>query len=190
MLGTSLVSRTKQALINICKAGCTSHFLRVLWPSPGACHVATLPLHHSSVTFLLSSLGSASLLGRESNWKTPTAKASFQQTLAATGLCSRRLCCESAAWVAHEPFFLPYLGLPCSPLSSQRFILDAHRRALQTFPEESEATNLFPFCFSAPLPRPLLPPQPLLPADREICRAESAYTWPRILLITMRAAGN
>lgn len=45
----------------------------------------------------------------------------------------------------------------------------------QTFPEESdEAANLFPFSFSAPLHCLL----PLLPADGEVCMADSAYTWP------------
>ena len=158
-------------------------------PSPGACHVATLPLHHSSVTFLLSSLGSSSLLRRESNWENPQSrKLLFSRPSLLRG------CAPGASAVSARP------GLPtsrsfcriwysrallCPPRTSFWMPTDA----LQTFPEESEAANLFPFCFSAPLPRPLLP-QPLLPADREICRAESAYTWPPILLITMRAAGN
>lgn len=42
---------------------------------------------------------------------------------------------------------------------------------LQTFLEDSKAVNLFPFSFSVPFCRLLL----LLPADREICTAESAY---------------
>lgn len=87
MFGTSLDSRTKQTLINICvKLGV--HHLIFSWLSSPAQEHVTLPLslsNYSSVVFLLSSLGS-SHSERSCTRRTPTVKnASFRKPLLLLG---------------------------------------------------------------------------------------------------------
>lgn len=147
-LGTDLVSRAKQALINICVKLGIHHliFFLALLLSPGACHVVTLSLYHSSVAFLLSSLGSLhveeSLIR-----KAPTLSASFQQPLAAARLCSR--CSPVSMGCPPALFLLAQSGTHlrtrlCPPQTSSWLPTDActdFQRHLR-----------LPACFLSPLP--------------------------------------
>lgn len=185
VLGTNLVSRTKQALVNICVKLRVQHpiFPRLSsqpW-STSLCHPPCPP----RLCGLPFSFSGSSHAGRSCTGKPPVVNASFPQSFAAGGLGSRRLCCEHQAWAAHKLFLLALSAARLGrPLSSQDFILDAHRRSAN-ISGGTWGRQLVSFLLLG------ISPSLLLPADREISAWQSLPTLGLlILLITMRAAGN
>lgn len=144
MLGTNLVSRTKQALINIC-VKLAVHLIFPWFSGPALEHVTflvTLPLHqpNSSLPVKFSGWGRGFLIARKG------VQLASLQTLAAAGLCSGRFCCLLWARGVACRRALPSRWiqlLPGSPLSSQPIILDAHRRSGKRFRRNPRPPSCF-----------------------------------------------
>lgn len=172
MLGTNLVSRTKQALINIC-VKLAVHLIFPWLSGPALEHVTflvTLPLHQptSSLPVKFSGWGRGFLIARKG------VQLASLQTLAAAGLCSGRFCCGRAAWLAGEPFLLAgssYCRARLCPPSPSFWMPTDARANVSGEIRGRQVVSFLRFCTS-PSPRPLFL------ADREVCAAESSYTWP------------
>lgn len=127
-----------------------------------------VPLHQSTGSLPVKFSGGAFLIARKG------VKLASLQTLAAAGLCSGRLCCGRAAWLAREPFLLAGSSYcwACFCLPNPSFWMPTDARANVSGGIRGRQLVSFLRLCTSPSPRPLFP------ADREVCAAESAYTWP------------
>ena len=136
MLGTNLVSRTKQALINICvKLAVRLIFSLALWPSPGACHVPCHSLSPPVHQYLPVKFSGGWGMGVGS---LPHCLAGSQTSFSADPRCCGAMLRAPLMW-AHGVACRRALPsrwiqlLPGSPLPSQPIILDAHRHSGKRF---------------------------------------------------------
>lgn len=148
-------------------------------------------LYHPSVAFLLSSLGSSHAEGSHTR-EAGTLSASFQQPLAAARLSSRgsleSVGCPGVLFLqAQSGVHLQARLCPPPAWSWMPSHPDAPAN-ISTFPEESEAANLFPFC-SAPL-RGCCCCSLQTGGGGGSARQSLPTLGLLILIITMRAAGN